>query len=102
MLHDTTWGKTQIVPKYGPKESFSLWFRKYFTGSLEPSARGGFEEVESSYPSTWAVTSCKDCGALVLHDGTHHEESVVHLNKHRSFHDQVDDLLSEREEEWEI
>jgi hypothetical protein len=97
MLHDTTWSEKRVDPKLGARHCFSLWFNEWFTEALEPSARGGFEGVES-YPSGWAVTSCKECGALVLHDGTHHEDSVVHLNAHRSFHDKIDDLLGER---WE-
>jgi len=89
---DTTWDEDLIDSTYGASHSFQEWFNKWFVGAWEPSARGGFEEV-FGYSKSNVMTSCKECGALVLHDMTYHDDSVVHLNAHRSWHDKMNDLL---------
>lgn len=84
-MRDTTWGPHLIDEKYGESYSCEIWFDKWFTGRMVPVATGGFEY--ESYSSSHMVSSCRECGALVMHGSVSTENE--NLNQHRRWHDSM-------------
>lgn len=87
---DTTWKEeahSSLLP-YEREEAFDGWFEEWFRDPSVPSAQGGFEAPYSP-TSTGSIVSCRECGALVLHDSEFTPDCVSNLNIHRSWHDKL-------------
>lgn len=93
-MADTTWKEDPSLLPYERAEAFDGWFRGWFRDPSVPSARGGFEDPYSS-TSAGSIVSCRECGALVLHDSKSDSGRVSNLNTHRSWHDKLAVFLSQ-------